>query len=191
MADIYDLGSQAGREAFCRRLGLTQDSLAVVMEGKGLLADAVLEENDVRQLQRELKPVDSGAHSVTRMAEETYRGAMSRCRTTLPLVLEARRAIFGGSITPFPGNMDDARGWLEAERGKLGDEDRVREGETGVILAWPGQGDWQAYALVSGQGLLAQLADWCNRLAAEARVMPSQATAYILTGSVILGYWSH
>jgi len=191
MAGSYDLSSQAGQEAFCRRLGLTLDSLAVVMEEKGLLPGAVPEENDIRQLERELIPIDSGASSVTRMAEETYRGAMSRCRKSLSLVVEARRAIFGVGATPFPGNMDDARGWLEAERGKLGDEDRAREGGKGVILAWPGQGDWQAYALVSGRGLLAQLADWCNRLAAEARVMPSQATAYILTGSVILGYWSH
>jgi hypothetical protein len=45
--------------------------------------------------------------------------------------------------------------------------------------------------MIGGDGPLSQLARWSDKLSNEARLVPAQATAFIMTGSVVFGYWTH
>ncbi len=191
MTNSYDVTTAAGKQALAQRLGLSVAEAMELMTKSGVPGEvALLEEVDIQEIERALAPVDETAAGWQKAASDTYRSAMYSVRQHYPLVTEARHDVFGGIFSPFPGCIDEARLWIGGERQKLPPVDKAAQ-NGGLVLAWPGEGDWQAYAFVSGDGPLAQLAQWSNRLAFEAKLLPSQSTAFILTGSVILGRWSH
>lgn len=190
MTNSYNVATAAGKQALAQRLGLSVAEAMELMTKSGVPSEvALLEEVDIKEIEREFAPVEETAPGWQKAASDTYRSAMYSVRQHYPLVTEARQDVFGGVFSPFPGRIDEARLWIGGERQKLPPVDKAAQ-SGGLVLAWPGEGDWQAYAFVGG-GPLAQLAQWSNRLAFEAKLLPSQSTAFILTGSVILGRWSH
>lgn len=190
MSTIYDTSKQSGCFALISRLGIDPEALAAFLERAGVPAGAILEENDLLLIEREQELLPEEASPLQKTVLEGFRAAMFRCRQRQPLVMEARLGLFGAATAPFPDNMEEARRWIEAERTNL-PPDPAKPGSKGLILAWPGDGDWQAFAWVSYPGPLLELAGWSQKLSFEARLLPAQSTAYILTGSVVLGHWSH
>ncbi|HZP27036.1 MAG TPA: hypothetical protein VFB90_08325, partial [Dehalococcoidia bacterium] len=168
MTNLYDLASDSGRESAATRLGITIIDLAGLVERSGLPAGVVLEEFDLEELAKELLPVADSAHQFQRQANQTFRDSMVRARQQFQLVVEARSEVFGAPTSPFPGHMEEARDWIDAERQKLTEAEKPKSG--GLVLAWPGKGDWQAYAIIGGDGPLSRLARWSERISNEARL---------------------
>ena len=189
MTTVYDLSTDSGREVLAQRLGITIIDLPGLIERAGVPDGIVLEEFDIEELAKELVPLAADGMHWQNQANETYRSSMFRARQQFPLVIEARSEVFGAPATPFPGQMEQARTWIGSERQKLSEADKPKTG--GLVLAWPGKGDWQAYAMIGGNGPLSRLASRSNQISEQAKLVPAQATAFIMTGSVVFGWWSH
>ena len=157
---------------------------------------------DVRRIGNKIKGAEDAQLSDdpwVKAVRQSKREAEERCRRHQGLAEEARAELFGQREPPFP-DYGNALEWIEEQRRNL--VPHVEFGENPFpeipdyqplktprrLLAWPNEesgGTFRCYVDKNG-GPLGRLEAWSKQFATKAAIHNAQATAFILSGDMIV-----